>query len=214
MQAWHRLEQRYARLIRRERGILLAGGLIVVFLLGYSMVDASWSKQRVLLKQIDQARAATAASLAQTQTIIRQLAEDPDARARAVIAKLQDEARELDAQMQGVNRGLVPPQQMASILEKMLKRDARVKLVELKTLPVAYLIGRKENDHGANVYKHGMKMTLEGAYLDLLAHLDGLETLPWQMFWAQANMDAQDYPAVRLTITVYTLSLDKNWLVV
>ena len=68
MQAWHRLEQRYARLIRRERGILLAGGLIVVFLLGYSMVDASWSKQRVLLKQIDQARAATAASLPMCQT--------------------------------------------------------------------------------------------------------------------------------------------------
>jgi hypothetical protein len=34
------------------------------------------------------------------------------------------------------------------------------------------------------------------------------------MFWAQAKMDASEYPRVRLTVIVYTLSLDKNWLVV
>ena len=57
-------------------------------------------------------------------------------------------------------------------------------------------------------------MTLQGRYLDLLDYLGQLEALPWQMFWARAQMDAKDYPAVRISVTVFTLSLDRKWLVV
>ena len=92
--------------------------------------------------------------------------------------------------------------------------DARVELVGLKTLPVSYLIVRTQPDAGANVYKHGIEITLQGRYLDMLNYLDRLEALPWQMFWAQAQMDARNYPAVRIKVTVFTLSLDKEWLVV
>ena len=133
------------------------------------------------------------------------------------IAKLTEQVNSLEAQMQGINRGLVPPQQMARILEKMLTRDARVKLVKLKTLPVSNLIERKDGkqDAGqANVYKHGIEISLQGRYLDMLNYLDRLEALPWQMFWSEAKMDARDYPAVRITVTVFTLSLDRDWLVV
>ncbi len=116
--------------------------------------------------------------------------------------------------MQGVNRGLVPPERMAQILEKMLTQTSRVSLVKLQTLPVSHLIERNQTPDGPNVYKHGIEMTLQGRYLDLLDYLGRLEALPWQMFWAQAQMDAKDYPAVRITVTVFTLSLDKKWLVV
>lgn len=214
MKSWRQLEQSYANLSRRERVILLVGGVMVLLLIGYSQIDASLTKQRLLEHRISATRNDVSITQAQIQTIVRQLGEDPDERARAQIVRLTEEVRELDAQMQGVNRGLVPPQQMAAILKKMLARSSRVKLVRLKTLPVDYLIQRGEGDKGANVYKHGIEMTLEGGYLDLLAYLDDLEELPWQMFWAKADMNAQNYPAVRITVTVYTLSLDKNWLVV
>ena len=213
-QSWRKLEQRFARLTRRERGILLIGGLALILIVGYSLVDSMLARQQMLSKQISQANADTAMAKAQSQVIVRQLAEDPDARARARIAALSEEAHDLDAQMQGINRGLVPPQRMAEILEKMLTRDSRVKLVKLKTLPVSYLIERKEPSKGANVYKHGIEITLQGRYLDMLNYLDRLEALPWQMFWAQAQMDARNYPAVRIKVTVFTLSLDKEWLVV
>jgi MSHA biogenesis protein MshJ len=208
------LEQRFAKLSRRERAILVYGGLAAVLLIGFSLADSSLTTHRALQKQIAQARTDIATTSAQTQTIIRQLAEDPDERARAMIAKLGIEVRDLDAQMEGINRGLVPPQRMAKILEQMLARNAKVRLVALKTLPVSFLIERDKTDDGANVYKHGIELTMQGRYLDLLGYLDSLEDLPWQMFWAHASMNAQEYQAVRLTVTVYTLSLDKNWLVV
>ena len=81
-------------------------------------------------------------------------------------------------------------------------------------MPVTGLVEAKQEDVARNVYKHGIELTLQGAYLDLLDYLARLERLPVQMFWAHAKMDAGDYPRVRLTVTVYTLSLNKNWLVV
>ena len=47
---------------------------------------------------------------------------------------------------------------------------------------------------------------------DLVAYLVDLEQLPWRMYWGSVNLSAQTYPISRLTLTVYTLSLDKTWL--
>ncbi|UCH48383.1 MAG: hypothetical protein JSU95_00750 [Betaproteobacteria bacterium] len=214
MQQWRELEQRFASLTRRERGILLGGGLAVILILGFSLADSSLARQRLLSKEIVKAQSDAAMAKAQAEVIMRQLAEDPDARARKRIATLSKETRSLDEQMQGLNRGLIEPEQMAEILQKMLLRDKGVTLVGLKTLPVSHLIDGKQTDDGANVYKHGIEITLQGRYLDMLEYLGRLEGLPWQMFWSQASMDATDYPAVRITVTVFTLSLDEDWLVV
>jgi MSHA biogenesis protein MshJ len=211
---WQDLDQRFSKLAKRERGVLLLGGLGAILLLGFSVVDVSVAKHNVLTKQLSQTRADTATAQAQTQVLVRQLAQNPDDYARSRIAEVSAQAAVLDAQMQGVNRGLVPPERMAQILEKMLTQTSRVRLVELQTLPVSYLIERDQSQVGPNVYKHGIEMTLQGGYLDLLDYLSRLEALPWQMFWAQAQMDAEDYPAVRITVTVFTLSLDQKWLVV
>jgi MSHA biogenesis protein MshJ len=213
-QYWQNLEQRFGKLAKRERTVLLFGGLAAILMLGFTLFDASLARHKMLTKQIEQVRADTATAQAQTQVVVRQLAQNPDDHARTRIAELSRQVEDLDAQMRGINRGLVPPQRMAQILEKMLARSSRVQLVRLRTLPVSNLIEREQPTDASNVYKHGIEMTLQGRYLDLLAYLGRLEKLPWQMFWAKAKMDAGNYPAVRITVTVFTLSLDKTWLVV
>ena len=62
------------------------------------------------------------------------------------------------------------------------------------------------------MYKHGVEITVRGAYTDLYDYLIQLEQLPWHMFWGKLNVSTQDYPEITMTITVYTLSLDKTWL--
>jgi MSHA biogenesis protein MshJ len=110
------------------------------------------------------------------------------------------------------------------VLEDVLTRNSRVHLVRLKTLPVTALVDREAKGEPARaatqggadrlVYKHGIDLTLEGGYLDLLDYLARLEKLPWQMFWARTHIDATQYPRVQMTVTLYTLSLDEAWLVV
>ena len=135
---WHELDQRFSKLAKRERGVLLLGGLGAILLLGFSAVDVSVTKHRMLTKQLTQARADTATAKAQTQVLVRQLAQHPDDYARGRIAEVSGQIGALDEQMRGVNRGLVPPQRMAQILEKMLKQTSRVSLVKLQTLPVSH----------------------------------------------------------------------------
>src|SRR5690606_35904892 len=130
-----------------------------------------------------------------------------------------------DAELRDMQRGLVAPERMVRLLEGMLAGNSRVRLVSLKTLPVTSLVEpvKQVADDGSGsvaveqrqlVYKAGLELTVEGSYPDLVEYQARLEKLPWQMFWARSQLDASRYPEVRLTLTLYTLSLDKAWLIV
>jgi MSHA biogenesis protein MshJ len=62
------------------------------------------------------------------------------------------------------------------------------------------------------LYRHGVEIVLQGSYLDMISYMDALENLPVQLFWGKASLDAQQYPNSRLTLTLYTLSLDPKWM--
>jgi MSHA biogenesis protein MshJ len=110
---------------------------------------------------------------------------------------------------------------MPALLEQMLKRNGRLQLVAMNTLPVTPFIEQAADATIAQapvagqerqMYKHGVQITVRGSYADLLQYLTALEKLPTRMFWGVAKMNVVQYPSVELTLTLYTLSLDKTWL--
>jgi MSHA biogenesis protein MshJ len=64
------------------------------------------------------------------------------------------------------------------------------------------------------LFKHGVKLTLVGNYAALTQYMEKLERLPVGFYWARAELDASGHPAISLTLTLYTLSLEKTWLTV
>lgn len=62
------------------------------------------------------------------------------------------------------------------------------------------------------IYRHGVELTVRGNYLDLVGYMSALEAMPAQLFWGKAQLDVEQYPASRLTLTLYTLSLDSQWM--
>ncbi len=36
--------------------------------------------------------------------------------------------------------------------------------------------------------------------------------MPTQLFWGKAKLEVEEYPNARLTLTLYTLSLDQKWM--
>jgi len=62
------------------------------------------------------------------------------------------------------------------------------------------------------MYRHGVEVTLQGNYVDMVNYLAALEALPTQVFWGEAKLDAHDFEATRLTLTIYTLNLDQKWM--
>jgi MSHA biogenesis protein MshJ len=217
---------------RRERAIIMLAGIAVIGVLGNSyLIDP----QRAKLKKSSDALQATRIAAAQLQTqdadLTRTLAAGVNAEARARVGELRKKIVQLDEDLRGLQRGLVSPQRMASLLENILNRNARLKLLSLRTLPAGPLLDEvkasadaatnatpaAEKVPAANssnrVFKHGVELTVQGGYHELLSYLGELEKLPVRMFWADTRLDAKDYPRVKLTLTVFTLSLDPTWLV-
>lgn len=65
---------------------------------------------------------------------------------------------------------------------------------------------------GSLLYRHGVEITVRGNYLDMIDYMNSLEMLPTQLFWGGAHLEVEEYPTSRLTLTLYTLSLDSKWL--
>ncbi len=63
-----------------------------------------------------------------------------------------------------------------------------------------------------NAYKHGLTITLEGDYLSALAYMRELESLEWGFFWETIEYEVTEYPRGTVAITLYTLSLGKEWI--
>lgn len=62
------------------------------------------------------------------------------------------------------------------------------------------------------LYRHGVEITVEGSYLDMVSYMSALEAMPTQLFWGKAVLEVPQYPRARLTLTLYTLSLDQKWM--
>ena len=225
-QAWEKLARRFEALQSRERVMVFAASVAIVAGLGFVLViDGAMTRHKLLAASVDKYRIDLAQLQSQNAELSRLLSQDPDAEGRKQIDELQRRLGGYDNDLRGVQQGLVPPNRMARVLEDMLSRDSHVRLVKLRTLPVAALLEPAGGTAGGApakpptpaknlVYKHGIELTVEGGYLDLLDYQLRLEKLPWRMFFARTSVNSVDYPKVFMTVTLYTLSLEEAWLVV
>jgi MSHA biogenesis protein MshJ len=62
------------------------------------------------------------------------------------------------------------------------------------------------------IFRHEVEIVVQANYLDLLDYMTELEKLPWRLYWGNVQLDVIDYPNATLTMTVFTLSLDPQWL--
>jgi MSHA biogenesis protein MshJ len=198
----------------RERALLFgAATLILVFVVNATLIQPQRATQRKLAAEISQREGELRTVQAELQRLARSHGADPDAQHRARAAELRAELAALDARIAQEQRRFTSPQRMREVLEEMLERDKRLRLVDLKTLPITDLAASK-GQGARRVFRHGIELTVAGTYLDLYAYLTALEALSTQLYWGKAEMTVSGYPVATLKLTVYTLSFDQAWLVV
>lgn len=227
-QLWLKTAAKINALALRERLIVFVALVAVV---GYGIfalsVDLSQWHQKNLQSKIAKQRAEIAELQSKTEALQRKQV-DPDAANRARVDDLARQVNAIENTLQDLQKNLVPAQRMNALLQEMLTAEARPQLVSLRSLPVALLLVRpgspaaagaaasgqapRPDTSVANVYKHGVEMTLQGSYAELHDYLARLEQSPWRMFWWRARLAAEAHPRLTLTVTIYTLSLDKGWL--
>jgi MSHA biogenesis protein MshJ len=212
------LLKRYAERIDsaslRERVLLfLATALVLIFLVNVALIKPLRDAQRRLSLDIAQNERELRTIQGEVQRLARARDAGPDARNRERAAVLRAELADLDARIGEEQRRFTTPQRMRDVLEEMLAREKRLRLIDLKSLPVTDM-SATQGPAGRRVFRHGVELTLAGSYLDLYAYLSALEGLQTQLYWGHAEMSVAEHPVATLKLTVYTLSFDQAWLVV
>jgi MSHA biogenesis protein MshJ len=217
---WQRLAARFDALAQRERilGFVVA---LVGFVLLFQMLalDPLAARKKRLTQQLAEARQGL--TLVQQQLKAQQGLADPGAVRRSHRDALRQQLADIDKGMGEAQRGLVPPERTARLLEEVLTRSRGLQLASLRTLPVqrfdaASVPGAPAlpKDPERALYQHGFEITLQGSYAEVHDYLTRLEQLPWQMFWSRISVNTEQYPGLTVTLTVQTLSLNKAWLIV
>lgn len=225
---WNRLSERIDKFNLRERAMILAAALLLIYTLMDTLLIAPVQLRRKAAMDgyaQKQNEINTASATLQTLTLGRK--SGPDAAAmrldesRSNLAVIESDVRELSAR-------LMSPERMRDVLQQVLANRPRLELIQMKTLPQS-TVGQsadakaaaqpakppepsRENPPARSIYKHGIQLTLRGSYLDLLAYLREIEALPVRIYWDKLELSAADYPSATLRVTLYTVSLDKTWM--
>lgn len=226
-----KLSSRIDALSLRERiALFLAGAGVILFLLYTMLLNPLFARRTALLAQISQQRNNTAGIDLEITQKVQEHALDPDVALRARLRAVNAETAELELRLRAMQRDLVAPDRVVALLEAILKANGRLRLVSMKTLPVSGLNEEVASTAPAAtaapaappvaaraaapelLYRHGVELAVQGNYLDMIDYMAALEALPAQLLWGRATLDAQQYPAATLTLTLFTLGLERTWI--
>lgn len=231
MKSLTKLIEKIDNLTIRERAVILLGVLAVFFTFWNSfLMQPLQNQQKIIKAELQQKQATIVAMNAQIQKTIEQNKRDPNRDLEKKLQELNAELKDANSDIKNSTAHLVSPKSMAKILETVLNKINGLTLVRAQGLGATTLIGEgKEKNSDAqgkkgeqknessntdigNAYKHGLRIVFEGDYMTTLQYLRELESLDWKFFWDSFELKVEEYPRSRVTIQVFTLSLDKNWI--
>lgn len=210
-----RLQVAVDGLTLRERLMLFAGVLVVVGGLWEALLAGPLeSRELVLSGQIETARDRLD-QLDQAMTLAAAGIGDGMPAHLERLRMLQQQVEATEETVRVFTTDLVTPTQMRLVLEELIDRQTGLRLVKASNLDVKPLVERDdaagETDEPM-LYRHGLKLELEGNYLDCLQYLSTVERLPWKLYWGALGLRTDDYPTNVITIEIFTLSLDQEWI--
>lgn len=196
----------------RERALIFITVLVALYFVATNMLFAPVNSEKDRLQnQVNLKRNETRVLELQIQNLVADGDRHPEAGKRKKLTELQENLKAMDAELSRVTAGLVPPKEMARLLEQMLLKNRGLRLMKMESQPPTPLLEGGATA-GAMVYKHGMRVELQGGYLDILRYLKSLEGLPWKVFWGQVTLQSEKHPVSNVNLLIYTLSTHEAWI--
>lgn len=195
----------------RERALIFVTLLVALYFLAVNVLFGPLNAEKDRWQQqVSLKRQETRALETQVQVLVT---TGGGSAQRTKITALRENLKTMDMGLARVTAGLVPPKEMARLIEQMLLKNRGLRVMKMESLPAAPLLeGGSVGGGGTMVYKHGMQIELKGGYLDVLRYLQSLEALPWKIFWGKVALKTEKYPDSRVSLLVYTLSTHEAWI--
>ena len=195
---------RWAAMSRRERLLVTAGcAAVSLLLIDHLWISPSWRAWSLARQTRQQSFVVVETLGADVRTLRDRQALDAQ-RLRAELTALQ--ARVAATEARGLAHDLVTPAQMLPLLEHLLSRHRGLTVRGLQSLGQTAL-----GSGSPAIYRHGVELTVEGGYADLLDYLRALEASPQRLLWGSLQLKVLQHPRVLLTLRLHTLSTDARW---
>lgn len=209
MSKFREYEKKLMGLSLRERVLVFLVGLsLIVAPCYFSVLDRNFIKSDRLSYEIknleDEYRNKQDELLAWQSKVT----EDPNEAMRRDIEKIEKDIMLLDAVLNSETANLLEASEMTKVLTNILRTEKNIQILSVKSVKPEVLI--KKDD--AQLYKHGISMVIRGRYLDIMNYLSSLETLDKNFYWDSLELNVDKYPYSIVTIEIYTLSVNKDFI--
>lgn len=212
--------------IRERAMILLAILAVLVFAWDKLLMLPLDAQRKSLSAQLEIKRAEVSTLGIQIRQAITAQSFDPNAANRDRLAQLRVELAEIESRVSDTAVDMIEPKRMPEVLRSVINQINNLTLTNLKGLGSSPLIPAAEvkpaaetavdadadSRYRAAAFKHGMQIRLRGDYLTTLEYLRRMEKLDWRFFWDSLEFQVGEYPDAESVLTIYTLSLTRDWI--
>jgi MSHA biogenesis protein MshJ len=202
-QHWQRFAARIDEMSLRQRAMLFATvSLLLVVFAHVALIEPLLVRQKTLIDRSTRNQSQLAAVRAQIEGLLKEGdSKDPE---QLAVQQLEVRLAELEKSLEVRKGAFVAPNRLPELLKNLLGGGRAIRLEALRTVPGVQVRS------GAALYRHGLEMTLRGSYFDLMQYLDELEKMPARLLWGGVQLQVEQYPEVRLTLQVHTLSTQRS----
>jgi len=230
MAQWQVYSEKFKNITNREQYLIIATGLVGIIFILYSLfLDTPFQRVSQLNKEITQTQQNNRNNINSIAVLEQALSEDPNIALKRELTQYQAKLGEIDQQLLKLTSDLIDPIQMRYALIKLLKLQSGVKLLSFEVLPAQPVTKSKVDDEASGekstlvkseqtessqlrLYRHGIKIKLQGKYFQLRKYLAQLEGLSWKFFWQEFNYQLKEYPVSELEVEIYSLSTAQEFI--
>lgn len=202
----------------RERLLVIALGLATVVLAAYTLM---LKPMQIQIADSSKRLAGARAELAKLQESVEERDRAGSDRLKAREADLRTRLSAAESDIRRAQIELVAPQDMGRQLAAILAKFPELRVVGMASeapVPVdenADASGRVPPNPEARrtmLYEHGLELTVEGHYLDLIAYLQQLERTPYKIYWRDLDLRVNPQGVPVTKVRFFTLSKGPAWL--
>lgn len=209
---WAELSEKFANLSEREKWLTTAAGWIaILFLLFTFVVEPAQVDNNAKNIRLSSLKGQIGQLQGDIEVTKFKLKQDPDKDVDKAYTVLLTESQDLSLRLSRLVDSLVTPTGMAELLEQVLEKTHKLKLVSLTSLP-SEPITLDDSDENIGYYVHPVKIELSGNYFDILDYLAQLEQMKVKYYWRSFNYQVVEYPEARLQLVVYTLGAKEEFI--
>ncbi|WP_281212706.1 MSHA biogenesis protein MshJ [Shewanella insulae] len=201
----------FDQLSRRERVMIALAVVVVIGMLLYLPLESLLTQSSRVQSNIKALTAENRISEQQIDLYQQTLATDPDQEYRQRLMGLQQQEKDLDQQLSFQMVDMVPADKMPTMLGELLGRVKGIRLQSFESLAPKPLLALGD-ENKLNLYSHGIKLAFEGDYFATLKFIEAVEAMPNKLYWRQLDYVVGDYPKAEVTLEVYTLSINKDFI--